>query len=156
MAASCGSASGALPLRTEQCIPENHRKPLSRSRTAQDHDKDQPFAAYLNGSTDLSLNPQIRHPRNRNSSGSTARAGTLDRPGCGKSTDCCYCKYTVVYLGIPKYIVCERFTRLLLRTMNNSLYSNYSGKWEDFRGDFMDLIYRMHRMHRMRMSTNIL
>ena len=85
MAASCSSASGALPLRTEQGIPENHRKPLSRSRTAEDHDKDQPFAAHLNGRTDLSVNPQVRHPRDWNSSGSPVctRAGSFDCSGCG-------------------------------------------------------------------------
>jgi len=55
MAASCGSASGALPLRPEQGIPENYRKPLSRSRAAEDHDKDQPFAAHPDGTSALVL-----------------------------------------------------------------------------------------------------
>ena len=61
------------------------RKSLSRSRTAEDHDKDQPFAAHLNDRTNLSVNPQARHPRNRNRSGSPVRtcADPFDRSGCG-------------------------------------------------------------------------
>ena len=57
MATCCGSTSGALPLRTEKDIPKDHRKPVSCSRTAEDYDKDQTFAAHLNGRADLSVNP---------------------------------------------------------------------------------------------------
>lgn len=64
---------------------KNYRKPVSCSRTAEGHDKNQPFAAHLNDCTDLSVNPQVRHPRNRNVRGSPVHtcADLFDRSGCG-------------------------------------------------------------------------